>query len=113
MTTRSHLQLVDEKYTKGSRVYAVILDLNDFADDVNTLDQADFIVINGDEDRCVNEVDMRVHLQGMSVADALVLPDTWWTSAEAHILVTIASWVGIKFISADGVSIDTTSSRAK
>lgn len=112
-TTPRHLQLVDEKYRSCRRAYAIFVDPEDEQYQVALLriegGEHDRIIINADEDRPADEVDMRLHLACLVVADELILPDTWWTSTAAHKLVQIAGWCGIKLISPDGVTIETTS----
>lgn len=105
--TKNHLRLVDADYVASRRAYVLPLDLADFAATVSRLDDAGHIVINGDEDRLVDEIDLRVHLVGLSAADDLVLPSIWWTSATAHQLVTLAGWMGVRFLHEDGTAMET------
>lgn len=103
----NHLRLVDDTYVASRRIYVLALDLGDFASDVTTMEEQGYVVINGEEDRLIDEVDLRVHLQGLSVADDLMLPSIWWTSTTAHQLVTVAGWLGMKFINGLGGQIET------
>jgi hypothetical protein len=103
--SRRHLRLVDKDYTEARRAYVLCFDEFDFADIVTTLDDQGWVVINADEDRHLDELDLRVHLAGLSVADALVLPSIWWTSTTAHQLLQIAGWMGIEFLNEVGNAI--------
>lgn len=107
----NHLRLVDDQYAASRRAYAIFIDPDDEEYELGLvkLESAGRVIINGDEERPVDDVDMRLHLQCLAIADDLVLPDTWWTSTAAHKLVTVAGWMGVKFISVEGVEIPTVS----
>ena len=105
MTRRSHRRLVDTDYTEPRRAYAQNFDALDFAGIVTTLEDQGWVVINGDEDQLLDDVDLRVHLMALAVADALVLPSIWWTSTTAHQLVQVAGWLGVDFVNEMGNAI--------
>lgn len=106
---RPHLTIVDEAYQAPRRAYVLMLDVLEGTELIARLDEQDLVVINGDEDRLADEVDLRVHLMGLAVADDLYLPNDWWTSATAHQLVTIASWMRLPYRSYTGERIDVAS----
>ena len=107
------LRVVDEPYTASRRASVLAIDAFDFAQDVTRLEDQGLIVINADEDRLVDEVDLRLHVQCLAVADDIVLPDTWWTSSVAHQLVTLAGWMRLRFITVNGVEIPTVATKKK
>ena len=112
MKNQRRLRLVTDDYAATKRVYVLALDAHDFASDVTRLEDKNWVVINGDEDRLIDEIDMRLHLIALCSADAIMLPNTWWTSVPAHQLVTVAGWLGVRFLDEQGVFIESVSMRA-
>ena len=106
--TRRPLRAVDADYQTKRRAYVLGFDATEFRQDVDALEQKGWIVVNADEDRLIDDVDLRLHLMALTCADDLVLPSIWWTSAVAHQLVTAAGWMRIRFITPDGATIETT-----
>lgn len=110
----SHLKLVDDAYRSTRRAYVLFVDPDqEFLDQLSALEANGRYLVNGDEGRGIDQVDMRLHVQGLTVADDLVLPDIWWTNARAHMLVQLAGWLGIKLITVTGTEIPTASARGR
>lgn len=55
--------------------------------------------------------DLRVSIAELTTCDAVVLLDDWWTTAEGHILQTIAAWLKLKVVDLQGNSLPTVSLR--
>lgn len=87
------LGIVDDEYASRRRAY-IVLSENPLENEeaIARFESLNWIVINADEDRPADEVDLRVHLPALCAADDIILPtDTWWTSVRATQLQWIAS----------------------
>lgn len=103
--TKPRLRAVGAGYAARRRLYGVVLDEAEWTRAAVRLEDAGLIVINGDENRPCDDVDLRVHMVALAHADGLILPTEWWTSTRAHQLVQIAAWARISMCSYDGVEV--------
>jgi hypothetical protein len=57
-----------------------------------------YTVLNAQDEMPTDEIPLANHLGFLAIATTVVLPGTWWTSASAHQIVTIAGWLGLEFV---------------
>lgn len=99
--SRRH-KVVEANTPREKFAYALLFDLEEFMDSVAAIEQHGWVVLNSEEEVHLDEQDLRLHLRSLTIADAIVLPSIWWTSATAHQLVQVASWLRLDFLNESG-----------
>lgn len=70
---------------------------------------ADYFIVNYHDVLPAADLDLRYLLHMVTVADVVMLPDTWWTEVKAHQVVQVAGWFGCKLLDYEGTPVETVS----
>lgn len=98
------LTLVDEEYANRPRTLVLATRADDLDTAAAHLTATGHTVVNEDSDG-----DLRTLLGQLTACSAVALPVDWWTSVTAHQIVTVASWLHLKFVDHTGAALPTLS----
>lgn len=73
--------------------------------------KADYFIVNWHDVLPAAEQELRYLIHMVTVADVVMIPDTWWTEVKAHQVIHVAGWFGCKLLNYEGTPIETASLR--
>lgn len=110
---RRHLRAVGPDERRAPRAFLVWVDTEESSE----MDEIEALIVNQDWDPVypitglIDEVPFREVLRMLVTCDRVVLPDTWWASAGATRVVTVAGWMGMPLYGSSMKAIPTASMR--